>query len=147
MSETLDPTGTTTTFQLEWIPPKEVRGNSKAHWRTKGKVSRFLRESAVDQVMLLGEDRVGIYESKVLITYHFHHWKKIDMPNLTIGMKGFEDGLCIPKCRGCGKNCANEIGASLLVDDDPDHVVYGAHTFTKCKKGESKTIVTIEELA
>ena len=146
MSRRVDPTGTTTTFQLEWIPPSEVRGNSRAHWRKKGAASRLLRLSAVDHVTLLGDYRVGTYESKVLITYHFHHWRKIDIPNLAIGMKGFEDGLCIPKCQGCGKHCANEIGASLLVDDDPDHVVYGAHTFTKCPKGESKTIVTIEEV-
>ena len=140
------PDGTTTTLTLDWIPPAAVRGNADNRW-AKRSASKKLRQSAVDHVMLwLGRPEQP-YHRKVLITYHFHHWRNIDIPNLVIGMKGFEDGLCIPKCQGCGKNCANEIGAGLLIDDDPDHVVYGAHTFTKtAHKGESRTIVTIEEL-
>lgn len=143
----LDPHGTTTTLTLDWIPPKEVRGNSNAHWRKKREVSRRLREAAVDHVMIwLGRPEQP-YQNRVLITYQFFHWKEIDEPNLTIGMKGFEDGLCLPKCQGCGKNCANEIGVGLLVDDSPTYVSYGAHVFHKqAHKGESKTIVTIEQI-
>ncbi len=133
-------------FHLRWIPPAEVRGNYSGHWRRKANASRKLRLSAYDHVMFVKND-VQPFTGKVKITYDFHHWRNIDIPNLAIGMKGFEDGLCIPKCQGCRKNCANEIGAGLLVDDDPDHVIYGSHTFTKtAHKGESRTIVTIEEL-
>ncbi len=140
-------------IKLEYIPPSEVRGNSNAHWRKKSKTSRELRESAKFHVMFDAQCwptsnilKLMPYDGKVRITYQFYHWRKIDIPNLAIGMKGFEDGLCVPKCQGCSKNCANEIGAGLLVDDDPDHVVYGSHEFHKCKKGESKTIGISEEV-
>jgi len=140
-------------IELDYIPPAEVRGNSRAHWRKKSATSRELRESAKFHVIFDAQCwptshilKLMPYDGQVRITYQFSHDRKIDIPNLAIGMKGFEDGLCVPKCQGCGKNCANEIGAGLLIDDDPDHVVYGSHTFTLCKKGESRTIVTIEEL-
>ncbi len=122
--------GTTTTLQMYWIPPKEVRGNSTAHWRTKANVTHRVRQSAIEH--LLAElPNFTYYTRKVLITFQFHHWRKIDHDNLAIGMKPFVDGL---------------VDSEMFIDDDPDHVVYGAHTFTKCKKGESRTIVTIEEL-
>ena len=123
--------GTTTTLLLYWIPPEEVRGNSNANRWAKARVTKRVRQSAIEH--LLAElPEFTHYTRKVLITFQFHHWRKIDCDNLAIGMKPFVDGL---------------VGSEMFIDDDPDHVVYGAHTFALCKKGESRTIVTIEEIA
>ena len=109
-------------IELDWIPPAEVRGNSRAHWAKRYRVTDSMRMS--------GEVRTRAIRpmdaSRLRVTFNFKHWRKIDLDNLAIGMKAFIDGM--------------------FRDDDPDHVVYGAHTFTKCPKGESRTVVTIEEL-
>lgn len=124
------------TITLNYIPPAEVRGNSRAHWAKKHTITTNLRISGSDHALIERELITRPFK-KARITFEFHHWRAIDLDNLAIGMKPFVDGL--------GKRHREK--TSLLIDDDPDHVVYGAHTFTKCKKGESKTIVTIEELA
>ena len=113
-------------IELEYIPPAEVRGNSRAHWAMKAQKAKELSLSG--WVRRFNEPGL---DGQVRITFAFYHWRKIDLDNLAIGMKSFVDGL---------------IRGGLMLDDDPDHVVYGAHTFTKCPKGESRTIVTIEEL-
>tara|TARA_Y100000310_G_scaffold258685_1_gene267164 strand:+ start:965 stop:1234 length:270 start_codon:yes stop_codon:yes gene_type:complete len=64
------------------------------------------------------------------IQFHFRNWRKIDIDNLAIGMKSWVDGL---------------VDAGLLVDDDPDHLTYGEHTFTRCKKGEEGVTVHLWE--
>ena len=123
--------GTSTTLTMDWIPPKEVRGNYFGHWRPKADAARKVRQSAIEH--LLAElPEFTHYTRKGLITFQFHHWRKIDIDNLAIGMKPFVDGL---------------VDSEMFIDDDPDHVVYGEHRFALCKKGESKTVVTIEELA
>ncbi len=122
-------------IELGYIPPAEVRGNSRAHWTMKRVIATNLRISGSDHALVERQSITRPFQ-KARITFAFHHWRKIDLDNLAIGMKPFVDGL--------GKRHREQ--TSLLVDDDPDHVIYGSHSFTKCKKGESKTIVTIEEL-
>jgi hypothetical protein len=110
------------------IPEKELRGNSRAHPLTKHRLGRKWRESGRDHKNF--ELGVGWWEvPKVRITFEFHHSRKIDHDNLAIGMKPFVDGL---------------VDGGLVVDDGPDHVVYGQHTFVK--DSESKVIVTIQEV-
>ncbi len=111
-------------IELGYIPPAEVRGNSRAHWRKKHHTAQLLKQSGVEHAW---GDSFVLDDKKVKVTFQFSHNRKIDLDNLAIGMKPFIDGL--------------------LPDDDPDHVVYGEHSFTKVPKGESRTIVTIEELA
>ena len=112
---------------LEYIPPAEVRGNSRAHWRKKHKASFSMRESGITS--LLGR----MWSSqRIKFTFAFYHDRKIDLDNLAIGMKAWVDGAA---------------WVLKLPNDDPDHVVYGEHSFTKVPKGKSRTIVTIEEIA
>ena len=120
-------------IELGYIPPAEVRGNTRAHWTKRWNITKRMKESAYWHIEEHYADWLPYFEivDKVKITFTFEHWRKIDLDNLAIGMKAFVDGALL----------------MMPFDDDPDHVVYGAHTFTKCKKGESKTIVTIEELA
>ena len=115
-------------IELGWIPPKELRGNSRAHWRAKLTPKNELNLSGHDHGYIAKGN--GIFP-RARITFAFHHWRKIDLDNLTIGMKPWVDGL---------------VDSEMFIDDDPDHVVYGEHQFVKVPKGESRTIVTIEEL-
>ena len=128
-------------IELGYIPPAEVRGNSRAHWRVKYKVSKDMKAAGLWNGMLAKDGmrfqpliqlRLAQEKGTLRISFAFFHTRKIDLDNLAIGMKPFVDGL---------------VESELLVDDDPDHVVYGEHSFTLCKKGESRTVVTIEETA
>ena len=114
------------TIELPWIPPKEVRGNSRAHYYIKGDVTQWMKSEVV-----IRAHNQGVVESlpagKVMISYEFHHWRNIDLDNLVTGCKAIQDTL-YPK-------------------DDPNHVVPGESTFVKNKKADgSKTIVTIQEV-
>ena len=115
-------------IELGYIPPAEVRGNSRAHFFKKHSVTLEMKDSGY----YLGLEVAGDTIDQARVTFAFYHDRRIDLDNLAIGMKPFVDGLV--KC-------------ALLEDDGPDHVIYGEHRFYKCKRGESKTIVVIEELA
>lgn len=123
-------TTTLRTLRLEYsLPDASLRGNSRAHHMAKYRAAKKMRDDA----MILGlHDFEGRF-SKARITYHFFHWRKIDLDNLAGGgMKAFQDGLQ---------------DAGTISNDDPDHVVPGLHTFTKCAKGESRVEIIVEEIA
>ena len=115
--------------ELPWIPPAELRGNSRAHWRVKApKIKDFRATGFIcARVYLEGWNLVPT----VRITFEFFHWRRIDLDNLIIGMKPWVDGL---------------VDGVVVEDDTPDHIVYGQHSFHKCKKGEERTIVTFREV-
>ena len=113
------------------MPPPEIRGNSRAHYRTIRSVSRQRRETA--KYLALSEmQEVGINSLKprVLVHYHFYNTREIDLDNLIIGMKSTLDGI---------------VDSGLIEDDKPSNVKLEAE-FTLCKKGERKTIITIKEM-
>ena len=112
---------------VETIPGAAIRGNSRAHRWAKARETKLWRNSGHDHWLAEARD---IKLEKAKITFTFHHDRKIDVDNLAIGMKPFVDGL---------------VDMGMFPDDDPDHVSYGSHWFLKCKRGESRTIVLIEE--
>ena len=119
-------------IEIDAIPPAEIRGNAPAHPIVAGKTKRKWREEG--EVMVIHD---GVFHDsdlgleKVKITFTFHHWRHIDLDNLTIGMKAWVDGL---------------VDAGLISNDTPDKVTYGEHQFVKVKKDQAKTEVLIEEL-
>lgn len=113
------------------IPDAALRGNSKVHPRYRGKAKNKWRTSGFEHVIADMPDRTGI--ERLRLTFTFHHWMPTDLDNLAIGMKPFVDGMVY----GIG---------TALFDDDPAHVIYGEHQFVKCKKGNSKTEVLVEEI-
>ena len=123
-------TTTLRTLRLEYsLPDASLRGNSRAHYMVKAKAAKRMREDAAWLGLCEGIDHVY---AKAKITYHFYHWRKIDLDNLAGGgMKAFQDGLQ---------------DAGTIPNDDPDHVVPGEHTFTKCVKGESRVEIVVEEI-
>tara|TARA_Y100000310_G_C19971261_1_gene485582 strand:+ start:127 stop:507 length:381 start_codon:yes stop_codon:yes gene_type:complete len=119
------------------IPPASLRGNSRAHPIVAGKTKRKWRWegylTVIQDDVFRGLSAPGgttVWLEKIKITFTFCHNRKIDLDNLTIGMKPWVDGL---------------VDAKLVSDDTPDHVIYGEHSFVKCKRGASRTEVLIEE--
>ena len=111
------------------VPPPEIRGNSRAHFRTMRSVNRQRRETA-RYLALDAMEETGIKSLKprVLVSYHFFNTREIDLDNLIIGMKPTLDGI---------------FDSNLI--DKPSNVKLEAE-FTLCKKGERKTIITIKEI-
>lgn len=118
-------------LRLEYsLPDASLRGNSRAHWAAKHRAAKKMRDDAMGLAMC---EAFEVTFTKAKITYHFYHWRKIDLvDNLVVGCKPFLDGLQDSK---------------LVPSDDPDHVVPGEHTFTLCKKGESRVEIVVEEMA
>jgi hypothetical protein len=121
---------TARTLRLEYsLPDASLRGNSRAHWAQKHRAAKKMRDDATWIGLIEGIDHTY---AKAKITYHFFHWRLIDLDNLAgSGMKSFQDGLQ---------------DSRVIPNDDPDHVVPGEHTFTKCAKGESRVEVVVEEI-
>lgn len=113
------------TLEMPSIPPAELRGNSTAHWAEKRRASAIMADEAV--ALLSG---TTWRPQRIKFTFAFHHHRKVDFDNLGIGMKAFVDSAVVM------------LG---MPNDDPDHVSYGEPSFTKCAKGQSKTIIIIEE--
>ena len=116
-------------IELGNIPPAEIRGNSRAHRNKKSKAVKDWRKSGYWHGLIeLLEWRVV---PRVSLQFAFHHWRKVDLDNLLIGMKPWIDGM---------------VDAEVVQDDTPEHVILEAPTFHCCKKGQSKTVVTVREI-
>ena len=113
------------------VPPAEIRGNSRAHFRTVRSINRQRREIAKMLTLdRMQETGIKSLKPRVLVSYHFYNTREIDLDNLIIGMKPTLDG----------------IGDSGLIEDDKPSNVKLAAEFSLCKKGEKKTIITIKEI-
>jgi len=114
------------TLSVLWIPPPEVRGNSRAHWRTKYDKNLLLKQSGVEQTLICPETF-----QKARITYIWYKAGVGDVDNFAIGMKGFLDGLVL---------------GNMFRDDSSDCIVQGEHRFEKVKRVEERTEIIVEEL-
>ena len=113
------------TLQWEYIPPAEVRGNSRAHRFKRSRTIREMRGSAHAQAL----GHATMDQCSIKLT--FWHWRKVDFDNLLIGAKPWIDGL---------------VDANVVPDDSPDHVRLEAPDFYRCLRGESKTIMEVRPL-
>ena len=114
------------TIKIEFydIPPAELRGNSRAHWRTVRRINRERRDLA--KWLALEQLQGKIPFEKCTMIIEFYHNRKIDYDNFHIGFKSSLDGI---------------VDSCLVPDDNPE-VLDVELKFHKCKKGESKTVVT-----
>lgn len=113
------------------VPPAEIRGNSRAHFRTVRSINRQRRETAKFLTLSeMQEAKIMSLKPRVLVSYHFYNTREIDLDNLIIGMKPTLDGI---------------VDSGVIEDDKPSNVKLAAE-FSLCKKGEKKTIITIEEI-
>ena len=111
-------------FDLPWLPPAEVRGNSRAHWAKKHRASKRLRESGYAHALEAGHEPF----QRACVRFEFRHWRSVDLDNLSIGMKGFLDGL---------------VDAGVVEDDAATNVSY---TISYERGEKANTIVKIDAL-
>ena len=118
---------------LPEVPPKEIRGNSRAHWRTVRKINRQRREEAKLLILELMQGRdVKTIPERVMISYEFYHWKPIDLDNLIFGMKSTLDGI---------------VDSGIVLDDAPHLAKIEAEFFKEQKKdNNSRVIISIKEM-
>ena len=125
------------TFTIQEVPPKEIRGNSRAHWRTVRKINRERRESAkllAIETAQKTDDKITVtpIDSRVLISYEFYHWKPIDLDNLIFGMMSTLDGI---------------VDSGIVLDDAPHLANIEAEFFKEQKKdNNSRVIISIKEM-
>ena len=112
------------TIELYDVPPPEIRGNSRAHYKIMRTINRQRRETA----KFLAMD--AMQDSGINVHYHFYNTREIDLDNLIIGMKCTLDGI---------------VDSGLIEDDSPSKVKLEAE-FTLCKKNEKKTLITLTEI-
>jgi len=127
----------TATIELGYLPPEQLRGNSRANRYEKARWAKKVRESGNWWGYIEGAEFIRHKPDVVKVTYTFRNQQKVDLDNLIIGMKPFLDGL---------------VDAGVLVDDSPDHCVFGEPKFVKWNSNTSgadnrtnKTIITLEE--
>ena len=116
-------------FELEWVPPEQVRGNSRAHWRTKARRVQEMRESGLAhglEVINVSEGAAWPLRGNLSVTYYVTLKRWIDYDNLAIAFKGFIDGLS---------------DAGVIIDDK--QVVQG-HIYIEMGKVERSVIVLQE---
>ena len=117
-------------FDMPWIPPDPVRGNSRSHYYPKARRVKQMRESG----LVHGREAINTSEAagwplsgNLSATYYVtlkHDW--VDFDNLAIGFKGFIDGLA---------------DAGIIIDDK--QVVQG-HIYIEMGDDERSVIVLQE---
>ena len=118
------------TIQLGWIPPRQLRGNSRTDRRAATTERVRVRQSGKDHgIALIASE--GILEPLEAFEMHYEVWhnRDIDLDNLLFGYKAFCDGLQ---------------DAGLIASDSVRHlrrlsIAWGG----RAKKGESRTLVEI----
>ena len=119
------------TIKLEWdyMPPPQLRGNSRASWQEKLHIKNAYIDSAI--IRLRQEDWEPM--DKARITYHVYWCQKpIDRDNLHNGCKYLQDAL---------------VHEGLLKDDNPDILLDSTFEYTRvAKKKDVRFIMEIIEV-
>ncbi|MFL2767331.1 MAG: hypothetical protein ACJ0DE_00970 [Dehalococcoidia bacterium] len=119
------------TIELYDVPPAEIRGNSRSHYRITRQINRKRRETAKFLALdAINESGIKTLKPRVVVHYHFYNTREIDLDNLIIGMKSTLDGI---------------VDSGLIEDDTPSKVKLEAE-FSLCKKDEKKTLITVAEI-
>ena len=119
-------------FEMPWLPPAILRGNSRAGWRARQGPIRMMRRTTEYETREWLIANGGALIGRVAVQYEFHtpSASRCDPDNFIIGMKSWLDGV-----RDSG----------LIAGDSSKHVTLAAPRFVSCKRGEEHTIVTITE--
>lgn len=122
-------------YEVPWIPPKEVRGNSRAHHMAKARKVAAMRLSGYENALVIKQTfaRAFPFEHLARITFAWHtpNAANSDVDNFAIGMKGWIDGL---------------VDNDIFTDDSSEYLMQGEHRLIECSPGDEKTVITIEEV-
>ena len=110
------------------MPPPELRGNSRAHWAKKYKLSQEWKERGfADGKLLMGKRDFKPME-KMRITYVFFKKGRGDIGNFVSGMKYYEDGL---------------VSAGVIPDDDSKYLIFGEHKIERVVGKDKKPYISV----
>lgn len=126
-------------FRLGWIPPENVRGNSRAHWGARSRGARQLLESGLAHGLELRQLTPDAYPmlGPLAIEYRVTARRKVDFDNLHVGYKHWLDGLQLelpgrkPRRAGAG-----------IIEDDRQFV---KSTIITREGNRDETIITITQ--
>ena len=119
------------TMKLYDVPPADIRGNSRSHFKVTRQINRKRRETAKFIALdAMNETGIKTLKPRVVVHYHFYNTREIDLDNLIIGMKSTLDGI---------------VDSGLIEDDNPSKLKLEAE-FSLCKKEEKKTLITVAEI-
>lgn len=117
-------------FQIEYpyMPPKELRGNSRTHWKAKISVKRNFQEVTIYKL----REQKPTQMNQIDIRYTAYYCgRPIDHDNLIMGMKPAVDCLTLE---------------GIIPDDSPDHIKNVSIEYHRVKhKKDVKLIMQIYE--
>ena len=113
---------------VPFLPPRELSPNARAHWRTRWKANRMMREASF---MLARAQQVPTFtKARIQITYVVKQRRLRDGDNGLAMAKGLIDGL---------------VDAHVFKDDNVEHVSYAPVAFIVDRERAPMTIVEVEE--
>ena len=113
------------------LPHPKVRGNARVNRFEKAELIAAEKQYMKDH--LLEHFSVGFSAEpfkKARVTYNFWNPREIDWDNFLIGCKAWMDAI---------------VEAGILVDDKPSVLSIVLEGWHKCKRGEEKVVIEIEE--
>ena len=127
-------------IELPWIPPAELRGNSRAHFQVKARHASELQERGIEYGIAAKTDHPHLdYPITGSLSLEVTAWNKrqVDYDNLLIGYKSFLDGLQEVVKRD---KWGEVPGAGLIHDDS--QIVEAA---IRVRIGAPRTILTLRK--
>ena len=113
------------------LPHPKVRGNARGNLRYRNLLiaeeRQYMGELLSD--LMLENRPYGPYK-KAKATFNYWNNREIDWDNFLIGCKAWMDAI---------------VEAGILVDDKPSVLSIVLDSWHKCKKGEEKVVIKIEE--
>ncbi|MAH49860.1 hypothetical protein CMI37_28835 [Candidatus Pacearchaeota archaeon] len=119
----------TITIELGFLPPRELWGKAGGRDWPYLKAKKKMKRSGFDHGVF--ELRDFYLVPKISLKYFFHHNYVLDLDNMIIAMKPWQDGL---------------VQAEVVIDDNANRVQLERPEFVRCKEGESKTVVEVREI-
>lgn len=96
---------------FDYLPPPEIRGNSRAHWRTISRAANSMKEATRARILFLGEDKLPKFQKARFIYTQYWCGKPLDGDSLLKSVKNVTDTI---------------VDFGVVKDDSPDFVEFFA---------------------
>ncbi len=120
------------TITTDRLPHPKVRGNARGNLRYR---NILVAEEKTYMVNHIYTEHAPVLPfpswNKARATFNYWNPREIDWDNFLIGCKAWMDGI---------------VGVGILVDDKPSALSIVLEGWHKCKKGEEKVVILIEEM-
>jgi len=121
-------------IETDRLPHPKVRGNARGNAYIRREIKReekaYMENHILDRFIPFGWIPKTPWP-KAKISYDYYNNREIDADNFHIGCKPWQDAI---------------VKAGILKDDKPSNLELGHIKWHKCKRGEEKVVIEIEEL-